>query len=345
MTEVVHVRTQNRDRELLSQLMQMSLGYWRSQILFTASEIGVFDLLGDGALSAEEIAERSGTSPQHTRRLLNACAAVGLLEKTDRKYENARLAEKFLVAGRSPQYIGHWVRFMARCYRPWAELSKTVRTGHPAASEATGLRGDSEYTRALVLAMHDYALGPGREMVERLDLGGRARLLDVGGGAGSYSIMLAQKYPHLNAVVYDLPPVVEVARGLIAEAGVSDRVSLQAGDYLKDELGSGYDVVLLSNVLHQEDPETCRAVLGKAYTALVDGGLLIIQAAFLNPGEVGPVWAVLQSLQLMLLYDGGRNYTTEEMLELVRDSGFLRPKLDRMSLLNVESFITATKGA
>lgn len=332
------------ERELRSQLMQMTLGYWRSQVLFAASEIGVFGVLRDGSLSAREVAERCHSSPAHTARLLDACAALGLLDKIGEGFQNARLATTFLLEG-GPQYMGHWVNFMGSCYQPWGRLAKAIRTGKPVDDGRGQLGAGALWGRHLILAMHDYAMGPGKEMVNHVDLDGRARLLDVGGGPGSYSILLAQKHPTLKAVVLDLSPVVKIAQSLISESGLAHRVSVQEGDYLKDEFGTGYDVVLLSNVLQQEDPDAARMLLAKAHRALLDGGLLVIQAAFLTSEKTGPVWAVLQSLQLLLLYEGGRNYSIDETLAMLPDAGFSNPEVKKMSFLNAESLILATKTA
>jgi cyclopropane fatty-acyl-phospholipid synthase-like methyltransferase len=191
--------------------------------------------------------------------------------------------------------------------------------------------------------MHDWALGPGAEMVRHLDLTGRRRLLDVGAGSGAYSMLLAERYPALEAVCFDLPGVVPIAAELISARGLQDRVTTRSGSYLTDDFGSGFDVVLLSNMLHQEDAQVVKSILRKAAAALVDGGQLVIQAAFLGGRQAAQTWAALQSLQLSLFYEGGRNYSQEEMLRLVRETGFSDARVKRMSLINSDSLILATK--
>ncbi len=192
--------------------------------------------------------------------------------------------------------------------------------------------------------MHQYARGPGKEIVNHVDLTGRKRLLDVGGGPGTYSLLLALKNPQLCAVVFDLPDVVSIAREVIEGYGMSDRVTVQAANYLEDAFGNGeYDVVLLSNMLNQEDVETCRSILRKAYDALEPGGLLIVQAMFLNSAKDGPLFPALQTLLLNLLYEHGRAYSLDETLELVSETGFVGARPKRMSLLNAESLILAHK--
>ncbi len=332
------------ERQMRLALMQTALGYWRSQILFTAFQFGVFDALAGSPMGAESLARRSGTSLGLTTSLLDGCVALGLLKKADGRYENSATARAFLVEG-TPQYMGDWVRFMAHCYEPWSHLAETVRTGKPTTVMRPDAPGAEVTTRALILGMHDYANGPGSEMVRHLDLTGRRRLLDVGGGPGTYSMMLVRKHPGLSAVVVDLPSVVKIAAELIAKWDLEGRVSTRAGSYLTDDLGTGFDVVLLSNMLHQEDPEAVKLILRKAHGALVPGGLLVIQAAFLDANKAGQTWAVLMSLQLSLFYDGGRNYSIDETLAMVRAIGFANPEVKRMSLVNSDSLILATKPA
>jgi len=331
-----------RESDLRTQLIQLALGYWRSQVLFTANELGIFNILNDGEMTSKEIAQECKGSVDYIERLLNACVAIALLKKQNGCFQNSSLAKTFLVEGR-PQYMGNWIRLMSTWYRPWECLPKAIRTGKPVEDPLEHLGKSSDYTRHFILAMHDYAMGPGKEMVNHLDLTGRRRLLDLGGGPGTYSVLLAQKNPELEPVVFDLPPVVEIAKEVICNYGLSDRVIVREGDYRVDDLGNGYDVVLLSNMLHQEDPDACKLILRKAYDALVAGGMLIVQAMFLNVEKDGPAWPALQSLLLLLVYEGGRAYSLEETLNMLDDTGFSKHEVKKMSLLNAESMIIARK--
>lgn len=336
------VARKSSDRELRMQLMQLTQGYWRSQVLFAATELGVFAALAGGELPGAEVAARCAIAEEPAERLCNAAVALGLLEKSGDRYRNARLAELFLVEG-AAEGMSQWVRFMADIYEPWGSLAGAVRAGRPVVDGFGQLFAGRDYTRHIILAMHEYARGPGREIVHHVDLTGRTRLLDVGGGPGTHSILFAQRYPDLHAEVLDLPPVLEITREIIAEYGMTDRVSTRAGNYHTDDLGSGYDVVVLSNMLHQEDPETCMQLLRKAHAALTDGGLLVVQLAFLNADKTSPAWAALQSLQLLLMYPGGRAYSFDEVHAMLPEAGFTNAKTKKMSMLSSESLIVATR--
>lgn len=329
------------ERDLRQQLMHLTLGYWRSQVLFSAVELGIFEALRDGGLSSASIASRCGSSPPYTERLLHACVNLGLLAREGDTFTCTPLASTALLPG-APGYVGDWVGFMGECYRAWGGLEEAIRTGKPVESGVEQLSSGAGFTRRLILAMDQYGQGPGRQLASRIDLSGRVRLLDLGGGAGTYSMLLAERFPELRPVIFDLPPVAEIAREVIAERGFSTRVEVRSGDYLSDDIGDGYDVVLLSNMLHQEDPETCKLLLGKARRALRPGGLLIVNSAVLGPDRAGPEWSVLMSLQLLLFYRGGRVYTGEELVQMLEETGFEAVQVRKVSLLGAETLLLAT---
>ena len=103
--------------------------------------------------------------------------------------------------------------------------------------------------RAYQEATYSIGVEAGRRFVKQVDLAGRQRILDIGGGSGAYCINAAQTYPEIKAVVFDLPPVVEVTNEFIAESGVAERVSAVGGDFTKDNFPAGADVVIMASNL------------------------------------------------------------------------------------------------
>lgn len=324
------------------ELLDTAEGFFDAQVLFTAVELRVFDELAGGPRSAHELARATGTDRDALDRLLNGCVAIKLLTADDDRYSNTKLVDDLLVPGR-PGYLGNWVRLLSRFMKVWVNLTDTVRTGQAAHDSTLHLGGDPDFTRDFMLGMHDYARLRGSEIVRYLDFGGGLRLIDVGGGPGTYAVLFANEWPDLHVTVFDLPDVVPMAQQHAEEAGVADRVSIHPGSYYDDELGTDYDVAFVSDTLHQENPEMAALILEKAYRALRPGGRIVVQAMFLNEDRTGPRWPVILSLNLLLLYGGGRNYTVEETLRLLEGAGFVDPVHQRMSLLNVNSLITARK--
>jgi SAM-dependent methyltransferase len=163
-------------------------------------------------------------------------------------------------------------------------------------------------------------------LARSVDFSRRRLLLDVGGGSGVYSIAIARRHPALRAIVFDLPPVLEVARERIRGAGLEARVSTAAGDFFADPWPEGADAVLFSSVLHDWSPETCRRLLRKAADALPRGGLLVVREMFADDEGPGPLYAAMSSVT-MLLETEGENYpwrAYESWLEAAGFGGFRR---------------------
>lgn len=324
------------------ELLDTAHAYFGSQVLFTANELGVFGALANGPLAADELARSLDVNEDALERLLNACVAIRLLTTSQGRYANTALADEVLVDDR-PGYLGNWLRLMSRWMKNWTNLTETVRTGRPAADTQLHLGGDPDHTRDFVLGMHDYARLRGSEIVRYLDFSGGLDLLDVGGGPGSYAVLFTTEWPDLRVTVFDLPAVVPSAQRHAEEAGVADRVSVQPGNYYEDEFGSDYDIVFLSDTLHQESPDVCEMILQKAYRALRPGGRIVVQGMFLNEDRVSPRWPVMHSLIMILIYGAGRAYTVAETTQLMERAGFVDCEHQRMSLLNVNSLITGRK--
>jgi 2-polyprenyl-3-methyl-5-hydroxy-6-metoxy-1,4-benzoquinol methylase len=324
--------------------LEMAEGFFQSQVLFSLNELGVFDDLAEGPRTLDEIAVETGTDLDALERLANAGVALGLLAREEGRYRNGPLPDQVLVSGR-PGYVGNWMRLMARWMRAWTDLTENVRTGKPVQDASLHLGGDPASTRDFVLGMDDYASLRGSEIVRYLDFDDGPHILDLGGGPGRYAILFAKHWPDLRVTIFDLPEVVKIADENCRASGLDGRVRTEAGNYLTDDLPGEYDVVFLSDVLHQEDPHTCELILRKSHQVLRPGGRIVIQAMFLNEDRVSPRWPVLHSVLMKLLYGGGRAYTAGETMNLLEEAGFSNCRHQRMSLLNVNSLIFAAKDA
>lgn len=334
------MKPRRRRIEARLRLTRLAFGAWAAQVLFAGNDLGVFDLLDrEGPSTDVEIASRLGTDADAMTRLLGALVAAGLLEHEGDRFVNSETTSELLVSGK-PETMAAWVSLMGRWTENFALLGESVRTGKPAGTP----EGHSlDELRSYMLAMHEFAVGPGREFARHLNLEGRRRLLDVGGGPGSYSILLTEANPDLSCTVFDLPDVVRVAAEVIERHGSAGRVSTHAGDYHTDPLPPGWDVVLISNTLHQEDEEAARELLSKAFDALEPGGICVIHALPLNETKDGPLWPALLNVQLRLVSQGGRAYTIGEYREQLLAVGFVEPVAHAMSTYNANSYLVARR--
>src|SRR5688572_11219330 len=259
--------------------MRLALAHRSSMVLFAATELDVFTGIANGHQTVEALARERSVQPEPMRLLLEACVAEGMLVAEDGGYRNTPVTDAFLVRGRHT-YGGNGLKYAEDLYPAWGRLADLVRTGRPVIEPESILGDDKQKTRAFVLAMHERARGLSAVLPHGADFTGRTRLLDVGGGPGTYSIALVQQTPGLRSTILDLPGVLEITREIVQQHGCDDRITLQPGDYLSSNFGTGFDSVLLSGMMHRENAETCRLLLRKSFDAMASGGLVVVSDVF-----------------------------------------------------------------
>ncbi len=302
-------------------LIELATAYWGSATLMAAVRLEIFTALSKGPADAAKIASRIEADPVATEALLAALVSLGLVMKGGPDFMNAPLAHYFLVKER-PDYLGPALLYNADVYPLWADLHEVVRTGSSRKAPDAYLGDDPARTRNFVYGMHHRALGVGRAVAQVIDLRGRARLADVGGGPGTYSALLTQQTPGLTAEVFDLPGVVAIAAELLAEQGVAERVSCTAFDYYKDELSGRFDAALISGVLHREQPPQVRDILAKVATVMEPGGVLYVSDVCLDDDRTGPLFGTMFALNMRVLAHDGRCHSVAEQREWLEIAGF-----------------------
>jgi SAM-dependent methyltransferase len=301
-------------------LLELITAYWDSQTLLTANRIGVFEALARGPHDLETLCGTLGTRPRPTRLLLKACVGLGLLEESDRGFGNTALSESFLVPG-SRAYLGNAIRYSDNLYATWGRLEQALREDAPQLPQETYLGQDPEQTRQFVYGMHNRALGIGRALASMVDLAGRTRLLDIGGGPGTYSVLLTERFPGLRARVLDLPDVTAIGQEIVATMGATERIEWLPGSYMDTPFPDGNDVVLISGVLHRESESTCRSLIEKAVASLLPGGLLILSDVFTDANGATPPFAALFGINMMLTAPAGGVHADADVAAWLASAG------------------------
>ncbi len=305
-------------------ILELSGAFWKTCTLHAAVKLDVFTILDGLRLGAEEVAAQAGTGGDATARLLDALSAMGLLTKEDGLYVNTEAASAYLSKS-SPQYLGYMILHHHHLVDLWKNLDKSVRTGKPVRGFLAGY-GDEEEDEwereAFLMGMYNNANLLAPRIVRQVDLTGRRRLLDMGGGPGTYAIWFCRQYPELTAVVFDLPTARPFAEKVIEEAGMSGRIGFAAGNYLDQDLPGGFDVVWMSHILHGESFSDCGNMVQKAYNALEAGGMVAIQEFIMDDDRSGPEFPGLFSLNMLVATDEGRAYTGKEISRMLEKSGF-----------------------
>jgi precorrin-6B methylase 2 len=303
-------------------IMQLATGYWGPAVMLAANKLGLFPLIAEQPRSNTAIAEKLGLDVRALNILLDACCALGLTEKVEGGYRASTLSSAYLTPGK-PGYLGNAIGWSADQYEAWGRLAETVKSGQPAVPPKDHLGGDPGQTRAFVMGMYDRAMGMARGVLDFLDLEGCHSLLDVGGGSGAYSMLLAGKFKDLHATILDLPGIVEIAKDLITEQGYAERVSVTPGDAKLGNYGAEmYDAVLFSGVLHQMSPKTIVEMLEGAYRALKTAGKVIISDMMLEEDKTQPIFSALFSVQMLLTSNEGAVFSAKECEMWLGMAGF-----------------------
>jgi SAM-dependent methyltransferase len=293
-----------------------------------AVRLGVFDALAGGPAAADEVAERIGGDVRGTQSLLEALVALGYVRKRGDRFENRPTAARWLVIARDPDFV-EATRFLEMAaFDLWADLEQSVRTGRPERPIYEWLEGDAHRSAAFQTWTRWIASQAAPEIVRRVPLeSDPRRLLDVGGGHGRYAAAFCRSYPDLTAVVFDLPTALKSARDLLEDPGLDGRLTLQAGDFLTDALGDGFDVALLINIVHGLAADENRQLLRRVKDVMRPGGTVVIAEQFAGRAP-GPAVHAIQRL-LDLNYHvalGGRTYRFADATNWLSEVGFGPPR-------------------
>jgi C-methyltransferase len=260
--------------------MQMIQGLQVTAILQAGVQLGVFDRIAEGKNQTASIAADAGADERGMRILLNALAALGMLDTTDGIYSLSPLAEAFLVSSR-PTYLGGMLDIMAGgwAWRGYPRLADAVRAGgtiledhaetpghefwEAFAPSSVGIATPAAHALAGILA----PWAAGQESLE---------VLDIACGSGLYSLTLAARQPGARTTLVDWANVLELTRANVEKMGLADRADYIEGDVFEVPLGGPYDLIIASHIFHHFSEERCLELMRRLFDALKPGGRLAI---------------------------------------------------------------------
>ncbi len=310
-----------------SRLQRLSWAFTESATLFAAIENGFFTAIGAGHDTVEALSRHTGIDAKHVRRLLVGLVTLDLVEKHGDRFTNAPDVARFLDEAK-PSYAGKWIARTGQQWDDWRDLGTKLSTSAPPSD--LGYHGDLtvESARAYHEATYQVGMGAARKFMREVDLSGRRRLLDLGGGSGAWSIIAALTHPRITAVVLDLPPVVEVARDFIERNGVSDRVSAAVCDFTRDPLPAGADVILMNSNLPVYDDEIIPQVIAKAFAALEPGGEMFICGEMIADDWHGPLIPAMCGLMGVTGNSRAWAHTVSDCIGYFEAAGFEDVRVD-----------------
>jgi hypothetical protein len=301
-------------------ILQTSGTYWATCALHAAVELDLFSRIGDAVVSGPVVARQMGAPVDAVVRLLDAMAAMELVRKSEEGYANTDASRTYLCTD-SDHYLGYIIRHHHYLVASWARLPDAVRSGKPVRLPVRE-KGERE-REAFLMGMFNLATRLAPRLAAAVDLGHCRRLLDLGGGPGTYAIHFCRRYEGLTATVMDLPTTRPFAERTIRSMGMVDRIDFVGGDFLQDDLPGGFDAVWMSHILHGESEPACRGIVAKAFGCLDPGGVAVIHEFILNDGMDGPQFPALFSLNMLMGTDGGRAYSQSQLGDMLAAAGFV----------------------
>lgn len=307
-------------------VMAVARAFMRSRIILTAAELDLFTIIDESSTSAEKIAERFGLDRRALERLLDSLAALGLLGKEGGAY--SLTGESASYSSKHPASQLPMLLHMNSLWGSWSDLTKVVKEGAGLGMSARKPM-DLDSRREFIGAMHVVGRTLSEEIAGSLDLSGWRKLLDIGGGSGTYTISLLKRNPELQAIVFDLKEVIEMARERLSAEGLLERVELIPGDFYTGDLPKGCDLALLSAIIHQNSPQQNLELYRKVYLSLSPGGMLLIRDHIMNEDRTRPPEGALFAINMLVNTRGGDTYTFEEVAQGLKQAGFVDPGLIR----------------
>jgi hypothetical protein len=299
-------------------LLELSGHHWKTGTLHAAVKLDVFSAIGDNTVPVDQISRELNCHQRGMERLLNALAAMGLLLKEDGRFANTPAGRAFLCR-ESPQYVGYIILHHHQLVDSWSRLDQAVSSGKPVRGRISG--SGEQWRENFLMGMFNMAMNLAPRIVPQIDMSGRKHLLDLGGGPGTYAIHFCQANPGLAATVVDFPTTQPFAEKTIARFDLSHRIAFRPGNFLDDDIGSGYDVAWLSHILHGEGPDDCRRILRNTVKALTGGGQVIIHEFILDDSMDRPLFPALFSLNMLLGTPCGQAYAEDQLRNMLEEAG------------------------
>jgi precorrin-6B methylase 2 len=319
-------------------IIQLGLGFWSSNVVLSAVELGVFSTLSGRELDAAELGTTLGVHERGARDFFDALVALRLLDRESGRYRNTPASETFLNRARADTYLGAFLEMMTeQGYQPWARLTDALVTGQPQDDLTEGesdpytvFYADADRVRRFQRAMTSVSAGGIEVLAERFPWSKYRTVADVGCSEGALLARVLTRHPHLTAVGFDLPPVAPCFADTVASFDLADRMSFVSGDFFIDPMPSA-DVIVMGHVLHDWNLATKRMLLRKAHEALPDGGAVVVHEALIDDERRHNVFGLLTSLNMLVLKPDGLNYTGADCRGWLSEAGFGDSAVERLT--------------
>ncbi|HRX85688.1 MAG TPA: methyltransferase [Phycisphaerae bacterium] len=302
------------------EILAIARSYQPACVLIAAADLDLFDELASGPLTADEAARRVHADLRGTTTLLDALAALELLEKRDSHYHLDAAAADLLTADH-PRTVLAMVQHQGNCLRRWGRLAEAVRDGAPLERQPS-IRGADADEASFISAMHNLSVRFADELVGELQPLPFNHLLDIGGASGTWTMAFLRTQPDATATLFDLPHVLPMAEQRLADAGLRDRVQLAGGDFLTNPLPAGADLAWVSAIVHQNSRAQNRRMFTAIAAALQPGGHILLRDIVMEESRTAPVAGALFAINMLVATEAGGTFTFAELRDDLASAGF-----------------------
>lgn len=315
-----------------SKIMEIGMGFWASKTLLTAVNMELFTLLAKGELSGDEIQNKLNLHGRSLYDFLDALVSLNFLKRSGIKesaiYSNTQETDLFLDRSK-PSYIGGILEMSNnRLYPFWGNLEECLKTGELQNEAKDGgqsvfelIYADQSKLREFLHAMGGVQMGNFIALANNFDFSKYKTLCDVGGSGANLSILLATKYKDMSFTSFDLPPVAPIAQENVDNAGLSERIIIQSGDFFVDDIPQ-VDIITMGNILHDWGLNDKLKLIQKAYDALPKGGSLIVIENIIDNDRSKNTFGLLMSLNMAIENHDGFDFTFNDFNTWARKIGF-----------------------
>jgi SAM-dependent methyltransferase len=298
-------------------------GSWTTRGIYVAAELGIADLLVDGPLTAEELAEHTRTNGGALYRVLRALAGVGIFAQDSHgRFSLTPLAE-LLRSDMADSQRPFSIMMGAEFHAAWGELLHSVRSGEPGFQKRFGvsffryMTEHPERHRIYDAAMAGFGEAETGPMLDAYDFSIFGSVVDVGGGNGQLLAAILNRHPVLQGILFDLPAVADRARTIFTDSDLSGRCRIVGGDFFSS-VPAGVDAYVLRHIVHDWEDNEAVAILRNCREAMNPDGKILVAETVIPPGNE-PCFG--KWLDLMMLLVGGRERTEQEYRRLFSAAG------------------------
>jgi SAM-dependent methyltransferase len=322
-------------------IMQLLSGHMTAKYLFVATEVQLFETLAHEPLTLDDLAERTSIPRRTLRMMVDALVATGFLERQDQHYYNGAVTATFLSGNTATPDLRPILRLWNNVVYPqWLQLEESLRTGRATLGFADFT---PEQAQIFSTGVESLTARSATALAASYDFGQHQRVLDLGGGTGSFLLAVLRQYPQVGATLVELPATAALVRQRLAAKPEASAFQILEGNFLEDPIPQGHDAIILANVIHLFSPDRNQTLLQRIRERVPVGARLLLVDFWTDATHTQPVFAALMAGEFQIVTGEGDVYSTDEVGAWLRESGwrFLehKPLAGAASLIIAETSI------